>query len=134
MLEANNPTSFFIQALSLLEFLADPNEYRKFEEVKKIIARYVARNAADYDALLNRFRELTSKQEETTGRQIGYRTLMVHMGKRLEDIVPDVEQRKCLFLELDKYIRAVMDHMIDHSEIGFDDYLEIREALQPFKK
>ncbi len=134
MLEANNPTSFFVQALSLLEFLADPNEYRKFEEVKKIIARYVAKNAVDYDALLNRFRELTSKQEDITGRQIGYRTLIIHMGKRLEDIVTDIEQRRSIFLELDKCIRSIIDHMIIHSEFKFDNYLKIRNELQPFKK
>ena len=59
--EANNPTACFIQALALLEFLAFPDEYRKFEQVKKVIARYAARDGSHYQALLDRFLELTGK-------------------------------------------------------------------------
>ena len=43
LIESNSNTSKFIQALALLEYLADPRDYLKFEKVKKVIARYVAR-------------------------------------------------------------------------------------------
>ena len=43
LIEFNSNTSKFIQALALLEYLADPRDYVKFEKVKKVIARYVAR-------------------------------------------------------------------------------------------
>ena len=43
LIESNSNTSKFIQALALLEYLADPRDYVKFEKVKKVIARYVAR-------------------------------------------------------------------------------------------
>jgi hypothetical protein len=133
MLEASNPTAFFIQALALLEFLAYPDEYRKFEDVKKVIARYVAKNPTEYNALLDRLFVLTGKKEADTGRIIGYRTRIVHMGERIEDIEPDEEQRKRLFFELDGYIRSVIDHMIKHSEMSFGYYLTIRESLRPYE-
>jgi len=43
----------FIQALTLLEFLADPRDYRKFEDVKKIVARYVATIREELHAFWN---------------------------------------------------------------------------------
>jgi len=51
----------FIQALTLLEFLADPRDYRKFEDVKKIVARYVATTREEYARILEQFLELTGK-------------------------------------------------------------------------
>jgi hypothetical protein len=132
LLESSNPTSRFIQALSLLEFLASPDEYQKFKDVKKVIARYVARDRTQYHRILDRFPELTSKSDTSTGRNIGYRTRVVHMGERIEQVVPASESRKELFLELDGYIRPVMDHMIEHSEMDWQDYLRIRETLRPF--
>ena len=130
--EANNSTACFIQYLALLEFLAFPDEYRKFEEVKKVIARYVARDASQYKALLDRFFELTGKKEEGTGRIIGYRTRLIHMGERIEDVVPDDDSRKALFYELDGYIRAVIDHMIENSGASYTEYLKIRGNLRPY--
>ncbi len=59
---------------------------------------------------------------------------MVHLGERIENIVPDAQARRELFLELDGYIKAVMDHMIAHSEKSFDGYLLVREALRPYEK
>jgi hypothetical protein len=132
LLEASDPTSCFIQALSLLEFLAFPDEYKKFVEVKKVIARYVAKDPSEYQRLLDRFFELTGKMDKKTGYIIGYRTRMVHLGERLEDIVQDPDDRKGLFLELEKYIKAALDHMIEHSAMDFEDYLGVREKLHPF--
>ena len=132
LLESDNPTARFMQALSLLEFLAYPDEYKKFEEVKKVIARYIAQDPNEYRRLLDRFFELTGKKDPDTGRIIGYRTKVVHMGERIERLVPDREVRKNLFLELDGYIRHVIDHLIAHSEMTFEEYLKIRDSLRPF--
>lgn len=132
LLESSNPTARFIQALGLLEFLAYPDEYKKFEEVKKVISRYVAKNKFEYQHLLNRFFELTGKKDVETGHIIGYRTRLVHMGERIEDIILDIKERTKLFMELEEYIKAVLDHMIKHSDMDFEDYLSIRETLCPY--
>lgn len=133
MLEASNPTARFMQALGLLEFLAFPDEYQQFKEVKKVIARYVARDRSEYQRLLDRFLELTGKKDPSTGRIIGYRTKVVHMGERLERLVPNLGQRKQLFIELDGYIRPVLDHMIEHSAMTLAEYLKVRERFRPFE-
>lgn len=132
VLESSDPTARFMQCLSLLEFLAFPDEYRKFEEVKKVIARYIARNRAEYHHLLDRFFELTGKKDPDTGRIIGYRTRVVHMGERIEKVVPNPRMRCKLFSELDGYIRPVIDHMTLHSEKRFERFLEERNRLRPF--
>jgi hypothetical protein len=134
MLETDNPTSRFVQALALLEFLAEPRTYIHFKEVKKIIARYVAKNNAEYTRLLERFMELTGKTDPATGEHTGYRTRIMHMGARLQALVPMPEQRAELFRELDGYVRPVLDHMIAHSNLTFDAYVKIREQMKPFEK
>lgn len=135
ILEANTQTAIFVQSLSLLEFLAFPDaqDFHKFQEVKKVICPYITNDPKEYSALLNRFQELTGKKEEATGRNIGYRTRLVHLGRRIEDIVPELNQRKELLSELDGYIRAVIDHMIWHSNLSWNDYLSIRKTLGPNK-
>jgi hypothetical protein len=134
LLESDNPTTRFMQTLSLLEFLAYPDEYQKFEKVSKVIARYVAREPIEYEQLKDRFYELTAKRDDNTNRIIGYRTRVVHMGERIETIVPTHAARTQLFMELDKYVRAVIDHMIVHSEMSFENYLKVRDTLRPFEK
>jgi hypothetical protein len=133
LMEANNPTAKFVQGLALLEFLADPHEYRKFEDVKKTVARYVARTQEEYMRLLERFLELTGKKDPRTQQIIGYRSRIVHIGERLDKIIPNPRDRRRLFEELDTYIRPIIDHMITHSHLNFEQYLEIRDKLRPFE-
>lgn len=133
MLEASSSTSQFVQCLSLLEFLVEPDSYCSFGKVRKIVARYNAANQAEYNKLLDRFFELTGKKDDATGHHIGYRTRIVHMGNRIEDILPDLPDRKNLFVELDGYMKRVIDHMIAHSEKSLADYLITRELLRPFE-
>ncbi len=132
LLEVNNPTAKFVQALSLLEFLADPTAYQKFEKVKKIVGRYVARTPAEYQALLERFRQLSSLEDPVSKKQTGYRTRIVHMGDRLDALIPHPDERRRLFEELDHYIRSIINHMVKHSNLSFNEYLEIRSAMARF--
>lgn len=130
LLQAENETAKFMQALSLLEFLASPFDYQNFKEVKKVISRYAAKSAAEYARLLERFIELTGKKSEETGEITGLRTRIVHMGDSIERLVPDRNDRVKLFRELDGYIRSVLDHMIAHSEHAYDDYQQIRDGIR----
>lgn len=132
-IEAATATSGFVQALSILEILAYPDEFRIFQEVKKVIARYVAKNRTEYDRLLERFLELTGKKD-SSGKTIGFRTRVVHMGERLEEIIPRHEQRTELFRELDRYIRMVIEHMMRHSEMTWEEYQAKRETMRPFDR
>jgi hypothetical protein len=133
MIEANSPTAKFIQALALLEFLADPFDYQRFYDVRKTIARYVAQNSDEYRRVLDRFLELTGKKDPSTQQIIGYRTRIIHIGDRLDQVVPRASDRLALFEEPDGYIRPVIDHMIKYSWCSFEDYLQVRGEMRPFE-
>jgi hypothetical protein len=128
LLHTESATARFIQALSLLEYLAFPYEYRPMKKVKTVISRYVSKNEKDRHNVLRRFEELTSKINDA-GEQIGFRTRIVHIGARLEDLVSHERDRIELFLELDNYIRSVVNHMIKHSELTFIDYDKLRQSM-----
>lgn len=132
LLEVEDQSLKFVQAISLLEFLSDPYRYQNFIEVKKTIARYVAKTTADYQRLLLRFKELTGNKDPQTGIERGYRTLIVHLGKQLREIVPGTNARQQLFLELDGYIRPIIGHMIEHSDMDWAAYVEVRREMKPF--
>jgi type IV secretory pathway ATPase VirB11/archaellum biosynthesis ATPase len=120
--------------MALLEFLAEPYEYLETKKVKAIIAGYVAQTQIQYDHLLERFRELTGKKDPTTKRQVGYRTRVVHIGERLDTIVPDPTSRRALFEELDSYIRIVIDHMVKYSHLSYEDYAGVRPTMRPLER
>ena len=131
VLEANSDTAKFIQIMNLFEYLAYPDGYKKFTDVAKIIARYVADNSKEYKTLKDRFDELTGKRDETN-KFVGYRTRIVHLGERLYDILPNENDIKKLFNELDRYVGIVLSHMLKYSYKTWDEYLEIRRTIQPY--
>jgi hypothetical protein len=131
IIKTESATSKFVQILSLLEFLAFPTEYKKFQDVKKIIARYTIQdtNSKEYLDLLKRFEELTSKKDAGTGEQVGLRTCIVHIGDRIENLLPTANERKELFEELNTYVRNVIDHMIQYSNLSLEEYSIEKEKL-----
>lgn len=133
ILQAEYPTAQFTQLMALLEFLVDPTDYTKSEDVGKIIGRYVARNRVGYERFKARYHELSGKKDPATGEYTGYRTRIVHMGQRLENILPPARRSK-LLKELDKYVRIVIDHMIDRSSWNWDSYIQARSEMEPFLK
>jgi len=128
LLYTESSTSRFIQAISLLEFLAYPEEYRKMNNVKTVISRYVSINESERHKVLDRFMYLTSKKN-ASGEQIGLRTNIVHIGARLESLVRTEIERIELFKELDTYIRSVIDHMIKYSSLTYIDYQKLQDAM-----
>ncbi|PKO16815.1 MAG: hypothetical protein CVU39_06250 [Chloroflexi bacterium HGW-Chloroflexi-10] len=131
LMESSNLTVKFTQCMSLIEFLAFPDEYKKFSDVSKIISRYVAKNAKEYQDLLERFNDLTGRKDPETNEIIGLRTRIVHLGDKIETILPD-DALNMLFLDLQIYIKAVIDHMIQYSDLSWDEYLDLRNQLTPF--
>lgn len=129
MLQTQSATSKFVQALSLIEFLACPDGYMKFQDIKKVVSKYVANCPGEHERLMERFRELTGKKDEITKQEIGLRTNIVHMGARLEQLVKSRSEREDLFRELDGYIRAIMDHMIDHDHMPRSEYQKLISSM-----
>ncbi len=139
LLDSHSETSKFVQAMSLLEFLAYPDQYTKMQKVKMVIAKYfTADKTPERTRLEARFMELTGgvkvrdgANTDDRGKPVmleipGVRTRIVHHGDRIEQIL-DEDERSELFRELDGYIRPILSHMIKNSGLSFDEYCEIRE-------
>jgi hypothetical protein len=129
LLETNSETAKFIQSLGLLEFLAIPDNYAVFKKVSAIVRRYLTEDDQENLRLKERFNDLTGRRDPATKEYIGYRTRIVHIGDRLADILPETEDRKRLFEELDGYIRALIHHMIIHSALDWDSYKVVRDRM-----
>lgn len=132
MLESVDPTRKFAQGMSLLEFLANPEqeEYMKFVDVKKVISRFCCSSKTERNTLHERFNDLTCGKGPTTPDTQGYRTRIVHLGETLEAILPNSADQIALLEEIDSYIRPALDHMIKHGGYSFEAYLDVRKKLK----
>jgi hypothetical protein len=120
--EASSPTAKFMQVMSLLEYLAFPDEFRPFKKVRAMIVRYASRTPDRRDRLTNRLKN------DLFG-PVGYRTQIIHNGKRLEQLLPSPQQRKELFRELDVYMRPMIDDMVRHSELSWAEFAQHRTTI-----
>lgn len=127
VLHANTPTSRFTRAMTLLEFLASPGEYMPFKEAKREIAVHITDTRDAYEKLLQSFRKLTGNKDPETGKERGIRTLIVHHGEYLEDIIKDENERKKLFRMLQRYCSNVLEDLILARSLTWAEMTEIRK-------
>lgn len=125
-LEAPNDTAKFINLVNLLEYLADPSEYIPMKKVKGRIARHVAKTISEYEKIIEDFKFLTSKKD-LDGSNIGLRHNIIHLGKRLEDIL-DAEERKAILIRMDRYASMVIEDLLNMSDSNWSDVETLREA------
>jgi hypothetical protein len=83
--------------------------------------------------LCERFRELTST-EDATGKQNGIRTLIVHNGKFLSELISNPKERVMLFRELQGYAFAVLNDMFSNAGLSWNEYLEHRTQIKSILK
>lgn len=128
-LNASNETIKFMRVMTLFEFLADPDEYRNWKDLKGDIVCHCVKDKTGYLKLCERFRELTSLKD-ASGHQVGLRTLIVHNGKLLPELLPQQIERTQLFSELQGYVGAVLTDMLCYSELSWNDYVARRVQLK----
>lgn len=128
-LNSSNETIKFSRIMTLFEFLANPDKYQNWKKVKGDIACHCAGDKADYWRLCKRFRELTSI-EDVSGKQVGLRTLIVHNGKLLPEVLPGIKERASLFRELQGYAFTVLTDMIENTGLSWEEYVERRGQLK----
>lgn len=126
---SSNETIKFIRIMTLLEFLASPDEYQSWKKLKGNIACHCAKDAVDYHSILERFMTLTSKKD-SEGQEIGIRTLLVHQGKLIPELIPNPEERKSLFKELQRYCGMVINDMIKESSMSWVQFCNYRDRLK----
>lgn len=124
-MHARNDTAKFVRCMTLLEFLGSPDDYKNWKKLKGDIACHIARDKADYLIRLEELRTFTSWENESN-EQVGYRTLVVHHGKFIDDILPDRKDRQSLFRKLQTYSHAVIDDMIENAHMRWEEFLQFR--------
>lgn len=125
VMTANSDTIKFSRAMTLLEFLASPDEYKNWKSLKGDIVCHCASDITAYHRLSQRFKELTSF-EDPTGKQIGLRTLVVHHGRFIDDIIPNLNDRRSLFRELQTYAGSVLNDMLENKTMTWDRFQSFR--------
>lgn len=125
VMTANSDTIKFVRAMTLLEFLANPDEFKNWKSLKGDIICHCASDKTRYHELAHRFRELTSL-EDASGNQTGIRTLVVHHGRFLEDIVPDSNDRRSLFREIQVFASSVLCDMLENATMSWAQFQSLR--------
>lgn len=126
VMTANNDTIKFIRAMILLEFLANPDEFKNWKSLKGNIICHCVSSKTHYLKLAHRFKELTSLKD-ANDNQIGIRTLVVHHGRFLDDIVSDSDDRRSLFRELQIYASSVLGDMLANATMSWAEFEELRD-------
>lgn len=126
---SRNDTSKFLRTMTLMEYLANPDEYQNWSKAKGNIACHSARSKEQFLRISARMRELTSIKEPATVER-GIRTLVIHHGKFLEEVIPDRSQRRALFAEMFGYVGAVIRDMLEHAELTWDQFTDYRCGLK----
>ena len=108
-LGASRQTQQFMLGMSLLEFLASPDEYTQMKDVKREIATHAARSKTEYHEICERVLELTSKDGPTTG----LRTRIIHYGQTFEDAIPNRTDRVTILEELERFARACLHDLFE---------------------
>jgi len=128
VMNSSNETVKFIRIMSLLEFLSNPDEYQSWKNLKANIVCHCAKDLTSYHRISARFKELTSKMDDN--KQVGLRTLVVHHGKLIPDLIPEIRDRKELFRELQGYCSKVLSNMIDKKNMSWQGFCTYREGLK----
>lgn len=130
VLESNTPTTKFIQSMFLLDFLGNPYKSTDFniKKFKKNIICHISKTKDDYHFISHRINELTGKKDPT-GNPIGYRTLIVHNGKRLEDLIENELDITKLLLELQSYIGLNIEALIKNSHQTWEEFMQYKAQL-----
>lgn len=126
---SRNDTSKFLRTMTLMEYLANPDDYQRWTKSKGEIACHSATDKGSYLRISSRLHQITAIKD-ASGTELGYRTLIIHHGKFLEDVIPDRRHRRALFAELFTYVSVVMEDMLERVELTWDQFTEYRHELK----
>ena len=128
LMDSNNDTVKFSRAMTLIEYLGSPGKYMRWQDLKGELIPHLTKYKPAYHGLCKRFRELTST-EDATGAQMGIRTLVVHHGRQLQDVVPGLKEREALFHELWTYCFKVLCDLVKMADKTLEDLKQHRRGF-----
>lgn len=106
-LEENTATGKFIQIIRLFEFIANPINYERFQNVRQSIAAHVAKSVHDIHRLSSEFKYYSSGDN-----QDGLRTEIIHNGKTIEELIPSNSELDDLFIKLQGYLHLCIHDLL----------------------
>lgn len=118
-LYSHNLTIKFIRIMTLFEYLAFPDEYKKFQDVKKQIICCIAKDKSNYHELSQRFKVLSED----------YRTKIVHNGETIESLISDYDERMEFFNEIEMYLKKSINTMFSYKEKNWEEFITHRNHL-----
>lgn len=121
ILESNSNTEKFVQTMMLFEFIASPDKYEKFQNIKIKIISHIAKSSHQVHEISKEFKYYSSGDNGN-----GLRTQIFHQGKRLEDLL-DKDQIKELFRKLQRYLSLCIFDLLDN-------YNKKWEFIENFRK
>ncbi|MGB6329395.1 MAG: hypothetical protein WBF48_10740 [Halarcobacter sp.] len=116
---SNNLTMKYIRMMTLIEYLASPFEYMKFQDAKRYVICHSASDKTDYFALSKEFMKLSKD----------YRTALVHNGKTLEDIITNYDERINLLKNIEKYCKKAIFFLLESELTDWEDIMDERKTL-----
>ncbi|MGG2113413.1 hypothetical protein ABFY60_23540 [Lysinibacillus pakistanensis] len=126
ILEASNYTNKYVQALSLIEYLTNPFEFEKMQKLKGHVIAFSVDNKKSYHELCERFKLLTGLKDEN-GKEIGYRTNIVHNGKLLEQLLDKPYETEFLIKELQYYICKYLEACFANYKASWEKFIIERD-------
>lgn len=108
ILESNSNTEKFVQIMMLFEFIASPDKYEKFQNIKTKIISHIAKSSHQIHEISKEFKHYSSGDNGN-----GLRTQIFHQGKRLEELL-DKDKIKELFRKLQRYLSLCILDLLDN--------------------
>lgn len=120
ILESNSNTEKFIQLMLIFEFIASPNKYEKFQNVKAKIISHIAKNNHQIHEISKDFKYYSSGNNGD-----GLRTQIFHKGKKIEQLMDENKQKE-LFKKLHKYIFTCITDLLNNYNKNWEFIEEFR--------
>jgi|GEM_PF-1167529 len=128
ILESDDNTNKFVQIMTLLEFIGEPDKYGRFKQMKSKLIALIAKNKTEYHRISRRLEEITAGLKDSNDKRTpGIRTSIVHNGERLEEIISSKVDRIKLFKELEGYVRINIEHMIKNCHLTWEQFDNLRK-------
>jgi len=125
---STNETVKFVRMMTLFEFLASPDEYKQWKKVKGEIVCHSAKSKSHYVELMERFRYFSSSIVDDV--QVGLRTLIVHQGKLIQELINSREERNALFEEMHTYAFNTLSDMIEFQDLTWKEFSDKRISIK----
>jgi hypothetical protein len=122
-INASGNTQRFVLLFSLLELLADPENYTKSKSVQNAVGLHVAEDKKQYQKICETFKRFSGAGKSDG---LGPRTQIVHLGKRMEDLLISQKEIDAVMTEMENWASIIMSHLIGMADKNWESVKQFR--------